>query len=347
MSRLVAPAAVRSGSRVVAVALTAALTLCLPAAAAAYDNDLALWKLGAPDELSSANPVVHLDPLAQEKFARFASELALAIAPQPVSPANSLGDAGFEITFSADLAMIHPLQALSGKNAQGVPVTDSAGKAITSGGVWPLEQYADMAKAPASATLFIPTLHFRKGLPFSLEADASFGYITLSHMSTAGAALKWAVVEGFQWWPDIAARAFATVLLGSGPLTLVVTGWDVGGGYRFPLFGDAEVSLYGGFQMLGVNASTHNIDFDPQHENARDPTSDDTVFSELSLGSPLSPTTAFARGYFGLRVRKGVLVVGADASDATGTNVIGKGSDYKVSVQTGLWKASAYMGVQF
>jgi len=340
MRPTVAPSA-RASCRAALVALALA-----PAAARAGDNDLALWKLGSPDDLGSGTGAIKRDPLSQEKFARFAGELALAIAPQPAGPAHSLGDSGYELTFSFDTAFIHPRQTLTGTDADGRPFPDEKGQPITAGGVWPLQQYDDkLTSAPGSSTLLVPTLHFRKGLPFSLEMGVAFSYLSFSSMAAVTGNVKWAVVEGFQWWPDIAVRAFGTMLMGSGPLTLVVAGWDAGGSYRFPLAGGAEMTLFGGFQMLGMNASTHNIDFDPRHENTRDPTSDDSVFDEMKMGNPFSPTTAFTRPYFGLRVRWRSLVAGVDASTASGSNLIGETA--KAKVQTALWKVAGNLGVVF
>ena len=59
----------------------------------------------------------------------------------------------------------------------------------------------------ATNPLLIPSVHVRKGLPFSFELGARVGWIDRSSMFAATGELKWAVNEGFTWLPDIAVRA--------------------------------------------------------------------------------------------------------------------------------------------
>lgn len=296
----------------------------VPRASVAFPNDFELHRLGWPDASTTVNGrALEQDPFAQERFARFASDLALAIAPLPAIHA-SLGDAGFELTLSGDIAFVNPSQTFS----------DGQERAV-----WPTE------RQPMTGALFIPTLHLRKGLPFSLEAGASVGYLSFSQMVATTAQVKWALFEGFQWWPDVAVRAFATALVGSSPLTLVVGGWDAGMTYRFPLAGGAEGAVHLGFQQLGMNASTGNIDFDPGNEDPQNPSADDTVFREMPYGRVFSPATRFNRFYFGAQVRAGVLVVGLDAAHSSGDNPISEGAAVTARVEQ--WKMAARLGVTF
>lgn len=303
-----------------AAALLTLAILGLPAAAGAFENDLQLYMLGNPEAIRKDGETLAADPLAQERFARFVGELGLAISPAPSALIASVGDAGFSLSFTGDIAFIH--------GDEKVGSTD----------VWPTEK-------PGPGALFLPTLRLRKGLPFSIELGGDVTYIAFSSMIAGTGVAKWTIVEGFQWWPDIGVRAFATGLIGGGALNMIVAGWDVGGSYRFPVGGGAEIGLYGGYQRLGMNASTNNIDFNPAGEEATNPIADDTVFRELGIGPFYDPTTAFSRVYFGGQARIGVLVLGADFAHGSGELPIFTGSSTIVNVA--LWKMSARLGVQF
>jgi hypothetical protein len=310
--------------RVVACGAALALSFAAARPARAFDNDLALEKLGPPvSGLRNGTEEIAIDPLAQERFARFASELALAVAPMPAGLASSLGDAGFEVSFSGDVALIHRSQVFS----NGLSST-----------VWPTEK-------TGGDSLFVPTLHLRKGLPFSFEVGTDFGYVAFSSMIAATGSVKWAILEGFHLIPDLSVKAFATAVLGTGALNLVVGGWDVGASERIPLAGGAELGLFGGYQRIGINATTNNIDFNLKAEDEAQPTSDDSVFLELPIGQVFNPTTAFGRIYFGAQIRTALLVLGFDGSFATGENAIAAGSPTKYKID--FVKLAARVGVLF
>lgn len=305
-----------------ALAMTA--TLLSPAEGRAFANDPVLSDLGAPYGRRSLDAERLADPLAQERFARFASELALAVSPLPAGLASSLGAAGFELSLSADVVAINVRQKFSNSE-----VSD----------VWMTEQ-------KPSGSLFVPTLHFRKGLPLSLEVGTDISYVSFSQLVAASGSVKWSLFEGFHWWPELAVRAFATVLIGAPALNLASGGWDVGGSYRVPLGGGAELGIFGGYQRIGMSASTNSIDFIPGTEDPSRPAADDAVFSPLSFGSnPAEPTTAFGRIYFGAQVRTGVLVLGLDAGVAEGSNAITNGS--ATMFDTKMWKGAVRAGVLF
>ncbi len=321
----------RRGSGLIRAAVVGGALVVASLPARAFDNDLQLYKLGSPDNLSVGDHQIPKDPFAQERFARFVSDFALALAPMPSGLAASLGSAGFAASFTSDLAFIHPTEIFS----------DGQSKEV-----WPTEK-------AAGSTLFLPTIHLRKGLPFGLEVGTDFTYVTFSAMVAATGTLKWALLEGFLYVPEVSVKAFATTVLGTGALNLVIGGWDAGASERLPLWGGAELGLYAGYQRIGLNAETNNIDFDPTREDPTNPTSDDSVFQQLAFGPVLNPTTAFTRLYFGAEVRTGLLVVGVDGAYASGTNRIyslAAGSAVPAddpTIATDLFKLALRLGVQF
>lgn len=303
--------------------LVVAVLSAVPLRAGAYDNDLQMYRLGNPEILPVVGEAIAADPLSQERFARFALDFAMATSPLPGSLIASVGDAAFSLSFSGDLAFRSVEQTLSdGSKSR----------------VWPTE-------GTPSGVLFLPTLRLRKGLPFSLEVGGDVAYLTDSSMVATTGVVKWAIFEGFQWLPDVGLRAFVTTVLGTGPFNLVSGGWDIGGSYRLPLAGGAEAALYGGYQRVGVNASTNNIDFRPGNEDAAQPTNDDNVFKELPIGSVWNPTTSFSRLYFGAEVRFDVLVVGLDGASASGSNFTGGAASREF--ESSLFKLALRAGVTF
>src|SRR5437764_433382 len=80
------------------------LLLLSSAGARAATNDLQLWRLGSPGDVTvctlcngSDNAVVPGDPSAQVRFARLTATLALAFAPAFEDAAQTTGQAGFEL----------------------------------------------------------------------------------------------------------------------------------------------------------------------------------------------------------------------------------------------------------
>lgn len=313
-------------------ALVWSVSLVVPSTAFAFDNDLRLDKLGPPERVMVAYPdpktdlVIERDPWAQERFVRFVSEFALALAPMPADLNATVGDAGFSIAFTPQMAFVHGRQKFSDG---------------TKRDVWPIEgQLSD------DKVLFLPTLHLRKGLPFSLQAATDVTYVSFSTMVAVSASVRWAIVEGFQWLPDLSVGAFVSTVIGTGALSLVSGGWDVGTSYRFPIAGAAEGGLYVGYQRMGLNATTSNIDFIPDAEDESNPFSDDNVFEPLPFGPVFNPKTQFNRVYFGAQVRHRILVVGIDAVSGWGSNEI-SASSLEGPVDASVFKLTGRLGITF
>ena len=110
--------------------------------------------------------------------------------------------------------------------------------------------------------------------------------------------------------------------------------------------GSAELTIFGGFQKLGISASTNSIDFAPKVEDSAVPQADDAVFNPPTFGANFfEPTTSFQRVYFGTQLRVGLLLLAFDAAYASGKNRIDAISTTEFSVE--LWKVGGRIGVQF
>jgi hypothetical protein len=266
-----------------------AVLVCGPAAYADR-NDLQLTQLGNPDPGE-----VGFNPEANGDFRAFARTFAAVISSTNLMPPETLGHAGFSV--NAELGVI------------GLPSPGREDGQV----LLPTER-------PQTGSLLVPSVHVRKGLPFSLELGTRIGWIDRSSMFTATGELKWAVNEGFTWLPDIGVRAHVTRLLGNKDFNLTAAGLDVGVGKQFPLGGMVTLTPYGGLDFVGVAASSDTLDF--QQDRPLGGTLDSTnpaypyagldntgVYETVTLGENIN-----SRIYGGVRFIGGALQLGAEIS---------------------------------
>jgi hypothetical protein len=136
----------------------------------------------------------------------------------------------------------------------------------------------------------MPGFHVRKGLPFSFEAGVRVNYIEQSNMVATMVEVKWALNEGFLYWPDIGVRGFGTQLLGAREFNMTVAGFDVSVGHQFPIAGMFTLTPYAGWSSIWVASSSDVIDFNPGQTEAQEfsdnasGTSSTNVFNQINLG---------------------------------------------------------------
>jgi hypothetical protein len=243
--------------------------------ALAEPQDFQLYKLGNPATDAGIN--------ANANFRLFASQLGAAITSYNLEPPETLGHSGFNIAFEYAIATIN-----------------------NSPSVWPTVQ-----GAPPS-TLLMPTLHLRKGLPFSVEVGAKVSYLQESRMAAGTVEVKWALNEGFFYFPDLGIRGHGTHLVGSRDFSLTVAGLDIGLGHQFAIGGVLTLTPYAGFDMQWVYASSGVIDFNPGRSLA-DATQNPTVGTGV-LSTAQMHQNYNGRWYFGVRLISYVFEVAAEAS---------------------------------
>jgi hypothetical protein len=301
----------------------ALLVFLVSAAAIADDNDLLLWKLGHPDPLgctrcdgSVGDPAEPGDLNAQARFHRLASTLGLAFVPPFQETAGTVGQSGFEVGVSSSEAFLR-----------------------IQGDAWPTRT------ASPPKVLTMPTVVARKGLGGSLELGATVAWLTQSQMMALSAELRWAVVDGLAYSPDIALRAWATRVVGTQELDLALGGADLMISRGFGVAGMIKLQPYltGGIAM--INAMSGVIDFKPNAENPANPTADDSVFRTIRFFD-----NRYLRGALGLRMVAGVVVLGAEVSLAQGKNQIQSDSAGGAALPENfirLWSASGRLGFSF
>lgn len=256
------------------------LLACLLSGVALADTyDFHLNSLGNPQ----ANATGY-SARADANFRVFARQFAAGMTSVNLAPPETLGHSAF--AFSAELSVVN----------------------FGSGDV----------QLPTEGTfrgpLLIPTLHVRKGLPWSFELGARGGWIEKSRMGVGTIELKWAINEGFTYLPDIGVRGNITKLINSRDFDLTAGGIDIGIGKQFAIGGMVTLTPYVGWNLLFVGASTGNIDFHPSRtlveaDSAAEQFRDFYVFTSLQAAA-----NTHNRFYGGIRFIGGVVMLGAEVS---------------------------------
>ncbi len=107
----------------------------------------------------------------------------------------------------------------------------------------------------------LETLHLtaRKGLPYGFQLGGHAAHLVDSRAWSVGGQLKYSIVEGIQWVPDIALRAGMTTILGVRSLNCFTAESDLMLSKRFGVFGVMAVTTYAGYSLQYVEASTNVI----------------------------------------------------------------------------------------
>jgi hypothetical protein len=255
-----------------------ALAVLLGGTAAYADaNDLEITKLGNPASTT-----------ANADFRAFARTFGSALSSVNLMPPETLGHAAF--SFNAELSVIQ------------LPPIDSV--------LLPTQR-------PQADTLLLPSVHVRKGLPFSLELGARVGWVDKSRLFATTGELKWAVNEGFTYLPDIAVRAHVTRLMGNRDFDLTTGGLDFGVGKQFPLGGMVTLTPYGGLDFVAVAASTDVLDFN-QERDVNDTLDPNDPYAGLENTAPYQEVKLMEnigqRIYGGARFITGALQLGVELS---------------------------------
>jgi hypothetical protein len=255
-----------------ASALAAALTVSSGGVAHAGKNDLRLLNLCDPHPASGlgagsgmqnecswvsrnaqgliTGPVT-VDSDAQSNFRSLMSELGVAIAPRLMTPADTLGYAGFQ--FSAELGVTkinagrpywRGVEGSSFNPAEPTPTARPDSYLTTVGG-------------------FV-----RKGMWLPLPAfEFGAGAVNIlgSSMYAIQGYAKLALQEGFHGWvlPSVAVRGSASQLLGTNQVDLNVYGIDVLASKAFGLAGTVRLEPFVGWNYLFIDAVSGVIDATP------------------------------------------------------------------------------------
>lgn len=260
------------------------LFVCLfltPTLASAGPNDFVLSRFSTWNTNSGCPNACGTVQKQSSKFRRLAIDTAQVFAPRFNNPSDTLGEAGFSANVLTSVSFIP-----SNKQHWQQGVED---------------------RSPPSA---LSTMHIqmRKGLPASIEFGGNMTYLTSSEMFGIGSYLKWAFVEGYRNFPDLALRATLNTLAGSRDLNMFTAGGDFGISHDFGIGGVVELAPYAGYQRLYVIASSRILSAYPE-----DPRPPQKGSVEDGTNTTFSPEFVFSdiarpinRGYLGARVNTGI-----------------------------------------
>ena len=231
-------------------ALAAVLALAASPATRAEPLDFDLTRLGAPDPdvwttiLGSSGASATLALESRQRFAILSSEMALALSSAILHPASTTGHSGFDVGLEVATVSVHG--------------SDTVGEAAAgfSNQVWP-------SGKSAPTQLYLPSVHFRKALPFSFEFGGRMIYLNQSSLYAAQGEAKWALNEGFTYAPDVAVRAAYTRLFGEKDWNLGTTDLDLMISKRWGLSGVISLTPYFAGRLTFVSASSDRMDFAP------------------------------------------------------------------------------------
>ena len=196
-------------------------------------------------------------------FSNFARDLGQVFAPQLTAPSETLGQAGYAIKLKGTLSH--------------VPSSE--------------QYWSDgLAGGSPNSVLVSNHLHVRKGLPFSFEVGGNLTHLYNSQMFGMGGDLRWALHEGYRYFPDIAARVGANTVTGAPQLNLINLAWDISMSKSFGLGGVVQLTPYAGYQQLHTWGSSRVVNAYPH-----DPRPPQTLGDD-GAGPSFSPEVVFDAG---------------------------------------------------
>jgi hypothetical protein len=190
----------------------------------------------------------HPDVDGQSRYRSLMSELGVVVAPRLMTPADTLGYAGFQ--FSAELGVT---KINSSRDYwDGVAIVDPNNR---------------MANRPDNYLTTVGA-YVRKGLWLPLPAfEFGAGALKIldSNMYAVQGYAKFALQEGFHGWalPSFAVRGSVSQLLGTDQVDLTVWGIDVLASKQFSIGGTARIEPFVGWNILFIDARSGVIDATP------------------------------------------------------------------------------------
>jgi len=269
----------------------------------------------------AAGRVVNTSPDAdgQTRFRSLMSELGVAIAPRLMTPADTLGFAGFQFSAELGVTKINPDRQVGGRSYwDGIAAVDPNNTAAT---------------RPDS---YLTTVggYVRKGLWLPLPAfEFGAGALSIlgSRMYVLQGYAKLALQEGFHgWWlPSFAVRGGASQLLGTSEVDLNVYSLDLLASKAFDIGGTARIEPFVGWSVLFISAHSGVIDATPKCDAYAQPgglpsTNPQCAASQAGAGDDLNANFTFPsqdiitrqRFFGGFKLKLYVLFVAAQAEFA-------------------------------
>ncbi len=263
------------------------------ATALADAYDFRIYQLGNPycgldPSGACVSPGSGYRPEADANFRAFTRRLAAAMTSVNLMPPETLGHSAFSI--GVELSVV---DFGSTTTTTDIPTT-----------------------SPIRGPLLMPSVHIRKGLPWSFELGVRAAWLEKSRMGSGTLELKWALNEGFTYLPDIGVRGYVTKLLNTRDFDVTAGGLDIGVGKQFAIAGMVTVTPYVGWNLSFVGATSGSVDFRPSRGlDDSDKVKDPTAGSDFYVFKPvMAAQNTNNRFYGGFRLIAGVVQLGFEVS---------------------------------
>lgn len=244
--------------------MTAVAWFALGAAtvARAGDNDFRLNATGSDNAglLFQSTADGRFEPLDGE-WRSLVTQLGYVFSPKLMSPAETLGHAGFSV------GAIWSGTFVSGDKA-----------------FW---QVTERGQRTGRGAKLLQTLQLdvRKGLPFSFEIGANVMWLVDSQLLAPGLDVRWALQEGYRYIPDLAVRGSVNQMVGNRDMRLTTAGVDVVLSKSFGVLGVLNLAPYASWSFLFIAANSRVIDPTPTTENDPDK---NFIFRSVRPGTSLN-----------------------------------------------------------
>jgi len=198
-------------------------------------------------------------------FQNMVSELGFAIAPTAFHAGRTTGFGGFAFTVEASYTKI---------NADATTPTGSPGGGVqywhagTQGAIDPTTGVQSQTNNAPDSIIQVYSLKARKGLPLGFEITGDVSYIANSVMWTAGADIRWSLLEGFRtgwpsYLPDVSAGGGVRTLAGTSKFDLTSVGIDAQISKPITLADTSVITPYIGYQRLYIFGDSSTVDLTP------------------------------------------------------------------------------------
>jgi hypothetical protein len=337
------------------VLLVAGLALSWQATARADQNDLNLINLcsSVGGKNSCLDPTSTDYANTQSRYRSLMSELGVVVAPRLMTPADTLGYAGFQFSGELGITTINNNRKVNGDNSSGIAYWDGV-EAVTANA-------RQAARPPSSLTTVGGFVRKGLWLPPGLEVGAGAVDVLGSHMYAIQAYAKIALQEGFHDWvlPSFAVRGAASQLLGTSQVDMTVWSVDVLASKAFAIGGTAKVEPYFGWNVLFIDARSGVIDATPgcdayqQHLTAPGPTApgtcnpaDNQTWNDLANNFTFGSKDVITRYRWTLGAKlklsvvfltvEGDLIQGGASSDSSADATDSSGTQWSFALSGGL-----------
>ncbi|MBK9516811.1 MAG: hypothetical protein IPO09_05525 [Anaeromyxobacter sp.] len=242
--------------------LAAVLALAATPAGAGEPLDLDLTRLGAPRASiwlaipaslgpPSAGDAALLASESRSRFARLATDLALAWTSSLLQPASTTGHSGFQVDLEASYTGVsHGVVGATGYTPSGAGAP-----------AFPRDPWQTRSMKPNE--LLVTSAHVRKALPFSIELGGRLSYLSQSSYFAAQVEAKWALLEGYRLFPDVALRGAYTLALGQRDLDLATMEYGLLVSKRFGTSAVMALTPYAAARLTQLRAGSEEMNFAP------------------------------------------------------------------------------------